>query len=130
MACPGNAEVGDICWTVNVLEKNVRGFDIPMDDTEGVEMCETREEAMKNCDDLSVGDGEMVSRCILEERVDIDSHEWENESEFAAGEGKGINQGDDGSVLCRSENASFTERIVRRAALGWNGNFESEGDLA
>ena len=113
-----------------MMEKNVGGFDIPMDDTEGVQVCETREEAMENGDDLFLREGGMVSRCIPEKRVEIDRQKGEDEGEFTASEGEGIKQGDDGSVLCCGENACFAQRIVWRATLGWNGNFKGKGGLA
>ncbi len=52
---PCDAEVCDVCWTVDVLEKDVGGFDISMDDIEGMEVGETREETVENGGYLFVG---------------------------------------------------------------------------
>lgn len=110
-------------------EEDVGGFDVAVDDAEGMEVGEGGEEVAEM--GFQVFGREVVvvgvwgwGVVVMEEGVEIEGEEGEDEGEFAAGEAEGGVQGDDVRVCGFGEDAGFTHGVVGGSALGWDGEFE------
>lgn len=110
-------------------EEDVGGFDVPVDDAEGMEVGEGGEEVVEV--GFEVFGREMQVRVVgvwgamvVEEGVEIEREEGKDEGEFAAGEAEGGVQGDDVCVRGFGEDPGFTHGVVGGSALGWDGEFE------
>lgn len=112
---PGDAEIGEVGGSGGGGEEDVGGFDVPVDDVEGVDVGETEEEVVEVGFRLLWG--KRGTRRVVEKDIKVDGKEGEDEGEYAAGEGKGPEEGEDVGVFGFGEDAGFAEGFVRSGTL-------------
>jgi hypothetical protein len=116
---PGYAEICKYRAVVRGREEEIAGFDIAVDDTEGVEVGERGEEVVQDfCNSFTGRPGGGEERCKgVREK-------GEDQNEGAGREEEGVEEGDNiGMARCGLEEACFAFDIVGRLLRGDRGDF-------